>query len=149
MENYEINEATLAILPISEYASRVIERSKEYIVDKNPFEIVAHSCEYFGSTYNGRFNGTKAILGFNYKSPIYIEEANDLLFFPTESPRTTTCCWIAYNNIVKIEEIKGSSKVLFKNGYELFLDISVYCLKNQYVRSMILQEIMRKRRKIS
>lgn len=149
MDCYEINESTLAILPISESASRVIERNNEYIVDKNPFSIIEHSCRYFGSSYNGRFDGTKAILGFNYKSPIYIEETNEILFFPTESPKLSTCCWISYKNIDKIDEINGASKILFINGYELLLDISVYCLKNQYVRSMILQEIMRKRRKIS
>ena len=33
------------------------------------------SCKYFGSSYQGRYEGTKNLIGMNYKLPIIIEES--------------------------------------------------------------------------
>ena len=74
--NYEINEGTLAILPL-EKESRVLEDRGEYKIPKKPFEIVDYSCKYFGSSYEGRKEGTKAILDINYKVPIIVENSRN------------------------------------------------------------------------
>ena len=91
---YEINKNTQVLLPISETKSKVIEKDNEYIVNNSVFKIIEHSCEYFGSTYEGRKNGTKKLLGISYKSPIIIEDYNNLIFFPTTSPESEECIWI-------------------------------------------------------
>ena len=61
MENYEINKETLAIIPIEEELSRVVEEKKEYIVRTSVLKIIDDSCKFFGSSYEGRFEGTKTI----------------------------------------------------------------------------------------
>ena len=58
--NYEINEGTLAVLPSKE-KSKVLEDKKEYVIDSTPYEIMDYSCKYFGSSYEGRKEGTKDI----------------------------------------------------------------------------------------
>ena len=59
MNSYEINNDTLAILPLNEYKSKVIEKTKTFVVDLTPMKIIENSCAYFGSSYQGRFLGTK------------------------------------------------------------------------------------------
>ena len=149
MENYEINSDTLAILPISENMSRVIEGEYEYIVEKSPTDIIDHSCKYFGSSYRGRYEGSKSILGLNYKLPILIEETRDIIFFPTESTRVVTCSWISFKQIENIRQLDNISIITFRNGRQLTIDISLGSLKNQFIRATMLKEAIIKRRKIS
>lgn len=99
IKSYEINGNTLAIIPLTKNTSKVIEAEQEIIVEKGSTEIIDESCRYFGSSYNGRFEGTKEILGVSYKSPIIVEESREIIFFPTTSPRISDCHWISLNNI--------------------------------------------------
>lgn len=147
MENYEININTLAIIPINRNKSKIIEIEKEYIVNKKSTEIIDNSCKYFGSSYKGRFEGTKEILGVSYKSPIIIEETRDIIFFPTTSPRYEGCNWICLNNIEDYKKNEYGTIINFKNGLELKLDMSLGSFENQMIRAMRLSTIL-KRRKI-
>ena len=94
MNSYEINNDTLAILPLNEYKSKVIEKTKTFVVDLTPMKIIENSCAYFGSSYQGRFLGTKNLIGISHKAPIIIEESREIIFFPTNSPRIYECAWI-------------------------------------------------------
>ena len=78
---YEISRGTLAIVPNSEENSLVYEDDSRYIVNETPFKIMEDSCKYFGSTYNGRKDSAKSILGAEYKVPIIVEENNNIIVF--------------------------------------------------------------------
>ena len=149
MYSYEINDKTMAIIPSSNKKSYVIEEQREFYVDMEPIEIIGHSCEYYGSTLNGRNIGTTNLIGFTYKRPIIIEETNNIIFFPTESIRNQKCCWLALDKIESYNKINKDSLIKFKTGYELIINISCNSLENQVLRSALLDSIMRKRRKIS
>lgn len=143
MDNYEINSLTLVILSIDEKKSKVIEIDNTYVVNKSVSEIIDHSCKYFGSSYNGRHEGTKNMIGIKYKTPILIEESKNIIFFPTCSTRLYECMWISLNNIKNYSKYKKNSKILFKNDYELILNISYGSLENQILRSTMLDSILR------
>ena len=49
MISYEVNCDTLALIPISENETKIIERNNIFIVNKPVMEIIEDSCEYFGS----------------------------------------------------------------------------------------------------
>ena len=49
MISYEINCDTLALLPVSENETKVIERNIVFLVKKPVMEIIENSCKYFGS----------------------------------------------------------------------------------------------------
>ena len=147
MNNYEINDKTMAIIPISSNITQIIEEDDRFFVNKNSFEIVDHSCRYFGSSYEGRHTGSIEMLGISYKTPILVEETQNIIFFPTVSSKDTNCCWISLNKVENYEQNCKNSKVIFKNGYELDLNISIGSLKNQILRSTLLDSIVRKRRK--
>ena len=63
MSTYEISDETLAIIPIENYCSKVIEKDNTLIVKKTPMKIIEDSCSFFGSSYFGRANGTKRLIG--------------------------------------------------------------------------------------
>ena len=146
MENYEINSKTLAIVPITDRVTHIIEEDNDFFINQNSFDIVDKSCRYFGSSYEGRHIGTISMLGISYKTPILVEETQNIIIFPTQTPKCDKCCWILLNKIENYSKNDKFSKVKFKNGYELNLDISYGSLENQIYRSTMLDSIVRKRR---
>lgn len=146
MKDYEINEKTLAIIPNSK-GSIVYEEDAEYLVDQNSFSIMEQSCEYFGSTLQGRQKGSTALTGITHKVPIIIEESKDIIFFPTASPRSKDCAWISLNNLDNYEKSNGKIKLKFNNNKEILMDMSYGVFDNQVLRATRLESTLRKRKK--
>lgn len=144
--NYEINKDTLAILPINNDKSFIIEKNNEYIVDSKPYEVMEHSCEYFGSSLDGRLRGSKNMLGTIYKAPILVEETRNIIFFPTVSPLLVNNVWISSNNIEKYEKLGEKTKIYFKDGKDIIVDIPYLSFENQILRSSRLESIIRNRK---
>jgi competence protein ComK len=141
--NYEISKGTLAIVP-NENNSLVYEDDERYIIKQRPFEIMESSCRYFGSTYEGRKNGAKDILGAEYKVPIVIEDTDNLIVFPTTSPSSDECCWISLKRVKKIEKIDNyNTKIIFDNNKEIIVECSYRILENQLSRASRLDLILR------
>lgn len=149
LKDYEINSETVAIIPINKEISKIIEDDDTFLINQNSTEIIDKSCKFFGSSYHGRFEGTKCLIGVNYKAPIIIEESREIIFFPTSSPRFNNCSWICLSKIDKFFKNNKNSIILFKNGYELNLDISYSSLENQILRSTLLESTVRNRKKSS
>lgn len=142
--NYEISKGTLAIIPNETNSSLVYEDDTRYIINQTPFEIMEESCKYFGSTYEGRKNGAKEILGAEYKVPIVIEDSDNLIVFPTTSPLAEDCVWISLKRVKKIEKIDNdNTKVIFDNNTEIIVNCSYRILENQLSRASRLDLILR------
>ena len=146
MKNYEINKDTLAIFPKNCNQSLVYEDKESYNVDENVMNIMEDSCEYFGSTYEGRKQGTKSLTGLTHKVPIIIEESNNIIFFPTSSIRDKNCKWISLNNIVRYEKKGKQCKIHFKNGKNIVVDVSYGIINNQILRASRLQLMLNERK---
>ena len=99
MSEYEINIDTQAIIPLGPEKSKVIEGNKVFIVEQPALKIIDKSCRFFGSSYQGRFLGTKNLIGISHKAPIIIEETREIIFFPTNSPRQNNCAWISLKHV--------------------------------------------------
>lgn len=146
--DYEINEGTLAVVSLGSSKSKIYEDKKEYIVDSTPFEIIDYSCKYFGSSYEGRKEGTKSILHIDYKVPIIIEGTNNLIFFPTSSPYSTDCCWISLKDIKNVREYKDKGcEITFNNNKKVIIPVSKRMINNQILRASRLDLILRNRKK--
>ncbi len=146
MQNYEINADTLAIIPLNEYKSKIIEKNKEIEIDMTPMKIIDNSCKYFGSSYKGRFYGTRNLIGVSHKAPIIVEESREIIFFPTASPRLYECAWISLKNINDYKRSLDSSIIVFNSGYNLELEMSYGSLDNQILRAARLESVLRKRK---
>ena len=148
LENYEINLNTIAILSIDNNTSKVYEDNDTFYVKKNQREIIDDSCKYFGSSFLGRHEGTKNLIGVNYKSPIIIEETRNIIFFPTSSPRFNDCNWIALNKIKSYHKYNNKKQIIFINNEKIEIDISYGSLTNQILRATLLESTLNKRKKI-
>ena len=145
LDSYEINRDTCAIININNEVSKIIEKDDEYLLPKKSFEVMEDSCAYYGSSYEGRLNGTKMILGSNYKLPIIVEESNDIIFFPTSGRAKNNCSWISLNQIEKYEPYNGYTKVTFTGGKELILKMTCSSFELQVLRATRLQNLLAKR----
>ena len=141
---YEISKGTLAILPNEKNSSVVYEDDDRYIIKQTPFEIMEESCKYFGSTYEGRKDGAREMLGAEYKVPIVIEDSSNLIVFPTTSPLSEDCVWISLKRVEKIEKIDANNtKIIFDNKTEIIVDSSYRTIENQLSRASRLDLILR------
>ena len=125
--NYEINDETLAIIP-EKKGTRILEINNEYKVIDNPYTIMENSCKYFGSSLEGRINGSKDILGSIYKVPIVVEETQSLIFFKN------------------IEKYGKHSLIRFINGRSIIINCPYFTMKNQIFRCNMLDSISSNRR---
>ena len=139
MKNYEVNVDTLAIIPTKDDKTMVYEKDASFLVEKTTNKIMEDSCNYFGSSLEGRKIGSRNLTGINYKVPIIIEESSEMIFFPTSSPRVGDCSWISWNNIKEYYKKDKKASIKFVNGEIIDLDISFGVLNNQILRSCQLQ----------
>ena len=146
MNSYEINSETQAIIPIGDDKSKIIESGRTLIVNQTPMKIIDRSCKYFGSSYQGRFIGTKNLIGVSHKAPIIIEETKEIIFFPTNSPRLDNCAWLSLKHLQNYKKSNNNSIITFNSGYLLDLDISYGSLDNQVLRATRLESVLRLRK---
>ena len=129
---YEINKGTLAIVPNEIDESLVYEDEERFLIHQSPFQIMEESCKYFGSTYEGRKDSAKAILGAEYKVPVIVEDTDNLIVFPTTSPKSEECIWISLKRVKSFEKIDSiNTKVIFDNNREIIVPVSYRTLENQ------------------
>lgn len=146
MLKYEINRETAAIIGLSKKETKVLENNNEYIIKDNAFNVMDHSCKYFGSSYNGRIEGSKNILGFNYKLPILVEEYNNSIFFPIKQIDDPTCIWISLNLYDRVVQNNKNTIIYFKNGKKITVNVSKNIINNQVLKSSRLKYIISDRK---
>ena len=146
MKKYEVNNDTVAVLGIDKSTSRVIENKKEYLVENNSYHIMDESCKYFGSSYLGRQEGSRQILGAKYKLPIVVEETSELIFFPIGSLEKSDCLWIS---LKWFKEVTGRGKKVYitlKNGKKIECKSSKESIQNQVMRASRLNLLLNQRK---
>lgn len=144
---YEISNGTLAIVPNEKENSLVYEDDERYIIEDKPFKIMEDSCKYFGSTYEGRKESAREILGAEYKVPIVVEDSENLVIFPTTSPFSDECVWISLKRLKKFEKVDAcNTKITFDNNKEIIVPSSYRSIENQVSRASRLDYILRMRK---
>jgi len=143
VDKYEINFSTMVLMPVtygSKVFSKIYELDEEFISPFKPIEIIKESCEFFGSSFEGRKEGTRKLTGVTHKVPIAISPANLIYFFPTTSPENIYCIWIAYHHIFDYKKGEQNNTIVkFKNNQFLQIPISTSSFQNQLVRTVMLK----------
>lgn len=141
MLNYRINSDTLAIFPTLDNKSNVFEDEKEILIESSPNNIIKKNCKYFGSTFYMMLKKTELLTGDTYKAPILINYNDNIIFFPTSSPRKKTVIWINLFNIDKTYfDTKNNKTVIkFLNGKKINLDVSLNIINNQIFKATRLE----------
>ena len=127
---------------------RLYERNNSFIINDTPNRIMDDSCKYYGSSINGRQQGTTKLTGITYKVPIIVSEEGNIIFFPTSSPRLKKCCWVSLNNIESYyyDFEKNLCIIIFDNKEKIEFDMSYCILNNQILKSHRLESIINKRK---
>lgn len=144
-QRYEINDKTVALYAMTD-KTRVYEEDKSFVVDMPATEIMEESCSYFGSSLEGRKKGTANLIGVSYKAPIIVEESNNMIFFPTSSPKIKTCSWLRSNRIDRFYYKNNRLVVEFKNGSKILLNTSYDVINNQILRATRLEAVLHNRK---
>lgn len=146
MDKYEVNKETLAVIGIDKNNSKVIELNNEYLIEDSAYEVMDYSCQYFGSSYLGRVDGSKKMLGANYKLPVIVEESSELIFFPISSPENIRCIWISLKWYHDVYEDDNKTIIILKNGKKIESSISKTSIQNQLMRASRLNLILNERK---
>lgn len=143
IEEYEVNPYTMVIRPVvygSKVYSQIVELEDEYLSPFKPIEIIKKSCEYFSSSFEGRKNGTKQLIGITHKVPIAIDPSNYIYFFPTTSPSRTECVWISHEHVLRYKRLSpDQTEVVFQNKQSIVINISHSSFENQLLRTALLR----------
>jgi Genetic competence transcription factor len=144
-----VNGETMAILPFRKehhlYA-KILETSGERIVPIRPVYVIDQSCRYYGSSFKGRVEGSKGLLGITKKLPIVIDPANSLYFFPTHSPARHQCAWFSHSHISRFMKTDSNcTEVIFRNGQKIVADISPSSFSHQFYKTAHLRTIISSR----
>ncbi|GAA0438169.1 competence transcription factor ComK [Lentibacillus halophilus] len=137
---YEVTPLTMAIVAAPENHTKpsamVLEEEGTWIVENTPSKIMENACKFFGSSLKGRQEGTRSICGITHKAPISIAPSCGMYFFPTASPSSHKCSWIAHSHIEQVN--RGpyrQTEIIFKNGKTILLDVSFGSILNQVQRT--------------
>ena len=148
MLEYEITEDTCALIAINDSCTKIVELDNEIILNTSTLKILDYSCKYYGSSYNGRKEGSISILKNIYKIPIIVEESRNIIFFPISSPRYHNSTWISVRNIKSCRKIEKNTEIKFKNGKKMIFKISYSSLQNQILRASYLEMIFLSRKSL-
>ncbi|MFD2443135.1 competence protein ComK [Bacillus sp. CGMCC 1.16607] len=139
IEEYEINPCTMLIIPHvygSKIYSKIIELEDEIISPFKPIDIIKASCEFFGSSYEGRKNGSRRLIGITHKAPIAIDPTNSIYFFPTTSSVRPECIWVSHEHVLHHRRSDSNiTHVTFRNKETFGLPISARSFNNQLIRT--------------
>jgi len=148
VKEYEANPYTMAFLPLkveSKLHSIVIETEREMIVPVKPMDLVNRSCQYFGSSFKGRKEGTRELMGITHKPPIIVDPVNEIFLFPTASPSNEVCAWLSHSHILRHYTSGTMTYVEFKNKKRISIDISKGSFENQLYHTAQLRTIITSR----
>ncbi len=147
IENYIINDETLLVMPYMDHRSKVYELDGVFLVDREANDIIRDSCLYFGSSYEGRKEGTKHLINCEMKVPIIIEDTKLIIVFPTCSYRNSNNMWISYKNLLKYAKLDSDNSVLyFKDNNNITINVRYNIIDNQIIRCIKLESIFNKRK---
>lgn len=156
IENYVINSCTMFIIPVkfgSKIYSKIYEVEDVFLCPLKPFDIIKHSCQYFGGDYESKRKGSRSIVGNKRKLPIVIEVTNHLFMFPTLSPNSKECIWISYEHVKDFHRTGPlEASILFYNKETHRFPVScstieIQLFKTSFLKNMLMQRIENNNRK--
>ncbi len=152
LQEYEVNVGTMALLPyFDKYANLytiVIEEREHFTVPRSPWKVIDDSCKYFGSSYVGRLNGVKEVMGISKKAPIAVSVELAIFFFPHESPSNHSCVWLSHSHIKKVKRReKKNTQIYFTNGKSIDVKASENSILSNLFRTAQYRHLLQKRHK--
>ncbi len=144
MNRYIINDDVLCFTSINNGTGTfLIEKDKELDLEINPLDLVKLSCKFYGNSYGIQRHFIIDVFDFYIKTPIIVSLYNMFIYFPTTTPSSDKCIWIAYNNIDRYVREDGFTKIYFDGGKEINIDVSYATIDNQITKCIKIEKYLR------
>jgi competence protein ComK len=127
--------------------SIIIENDQSFLVKMRPLQLLNESINYYGYSLSGAIEGSRSILGNINMPPVMVIPQAEAIWFPCKSHTHKDCVWLAHAHILDREKIDSTrTKVYFKQGHSLIIDLSIKQFERKMQRSAELhfQHIKRK-----
>ena len=132
--DYIINKNTYYLMYDND-KTVINELSTELIIPGNNLkDILENSCEYYGSSLQGRIIGARNLLKSCYKIPIIVSEKNNILFFPLRGKKNGEFIWFNFGMIKSYEKDGEFVSIKFADGNVKKFMISYAILNNQILK---------------
>src|SRR5699024_8195818 len=126
----------------------ILEETATYQIPSSPTKLIDLACRYFGSSLQGRQEGTREVSRITHKAPIAIDPSTGMFFFPTTSPQNRKCSWIKHTHADDTQPIgHKKTKIIFNNGQYIVVNISYGSMKNQLQRTAQFRFLLENRMK--
>ncbi|MFD1926899.1 competence protein ComK [Sporosarcina siberiensis] len=130
--------------------THIVETDRVLKIALSPTELIDQNLRYFGSSFKGASQGSRAILGNVTMCPIVANEKLDFYWFPTKSPTSPNCIWFALHHIDRHESIcKKKTKVFLSNGTTLDIELSAYSFERKIQRAYKLKYKIEERTRLN
>lgn len=142
MQFYTLNEDVLCFTQDDDdkNMTKVIEKRRTFNLYMRCMKLLKKSCSWYGNTY--AIQRKFVIDKFNYyiKTPIVVSVFDNLIFFPTASPDSSDCIWIAYHNIIRYVKEGKSTKIYFNGGKILTISVPYTTIDNQITKCIKIEK---------
>lgn len=145
VENYLITNKTIALLKRGK-KTLIYDVDKVVVINKTINKIIDLSCNYYGSSLEGRKKSAKNILNQKYKIPIVIDEVNNLILIPLNNPRLEDCLYVVVNKIVDYYELEDNLVIMCVNNQEFKTKMSKKTLEKLIISAFKLNNILNHRK---
>ena len=144
MKNYVLNGDVLCFTQDVENEENilVIEKKDRVNIKMDCFKFLKNSCSFYGHSY--KMQRQFIIDNFNYyiKTPIVLSEYDMIIFFPTTSPKSKECIWIAYNNVERYISENDYTKIFFKGGKVINISAPYSTIDSQITKCIKIEKFI-------
>ncbi len=144
MDTYIINDDVLCFTLDDDNPKNilVIEKKRRVSVHMTCLKFLRRCCKIYGHSYD--IQRQFVIDNFNYyiKTPIIVSEYDNLIFFPTTSPNSKNCIWIAYSNVDRYVKENDYTKIYFKGGKILNISASFTTIDSQITKCIKIEKFI-------
>lgn len=134
-KDYIINNETVVMMSVDNCRCKIYELENEFEVNTTIKKIINLSCKYFGSSFEGRLEGSKFYLNYDYKLPIIIDEHRDIIVFPLKSYNSSNNYIIFPNKIKSYKKTNNGILITTINDKKIEIKDSFGIFDNQYLKS--------------
>lgn len=129
-----------------EYYTIVVEKNHVFRVNIPMQKLIEFNYNYYGLSYRGARDGSRALLGKIQKCPISIYLSQNIIWLPSDSLKSPTLHWFALH-CIRIYEPFGDfeTEVILTSGLKIYIPIRSKDFEKSYNKALVLKAKMEQR----
>lgn len=119
----------------------VKEKTRMFMVDQSPLEILSKSIECIGYDLRGAMDTSKRLLGDIHHCPVLVNPIDRIVLFPTKSPYHEECTWFNPVHIKRANNLDRKTFIMFSNGETMTFPATVSSFHSKTKRAEQLEDM--------